>query len=127
MPYSGDPSTSPNDELRFILGDTDPNNPLFTDEEIQYMLDTAGSVYGAALLGCNSLIARYAGEVSRTIGSLSVSASDKMKHYITLRDTIKSGAARAALPYAGGISKSDKLAREEDTDRVQPFFTRDGL
>lgn len=38
--------------------------------------------------------------------------------------------ARAALggaipmPYAGGLSRSDKATRESNTDRVRPFFTR---
>ena len=36
--YSGDPSLSSRDAVRFLIGDTDPNDPLVTDEEIAYAL-----------------------------------------------------------------------------------------
>jgi hypothetical protein len=31
----------------------------------------------------------------------------------------------SAAPYAGGLSKADKQAREDNTDQVQPAFTKD--
>lgn len=37
MAYTGNPESSPIDEIRFIIGDTDPDNPLFTDEELWYL------------------------------------------------------------------------------------------
>ena len=40
--YSGDPSNSPLDECRFILGDTDENNPILRDEEINYIIAQSG-------------------------------------------------------------------------------------
>nr|DAO47167.1 MAG TPA: hypothetical protein [Caudoviricetes sp.] len=38
--YSGDPSTSEVDALRFKLQDTNPDAPLFTDQELAYLVDT---------------------------------------------------------------------------------------
>lgn len=40
--YSGDPATSAVDECRFIISDTDATAPIMQDEEIQYIIDTAG-------------------------------------------------------------------------------------
>ena len=40
--YSGDPSTSKVDECRFLLGDTDENNPIMQDEEINYIIEQSG-------------------------------------------------------------------------------------
>ena len=40
--YSGDPSASDLDRLRFILMDTDNDNPIFSDDELQYLIDTYG-------------------------------------------------------------------------------------
>jgi len=41
--YSGDPATSDIDRLRFLIMDVDENKPLFSDEELQYLLDTYGT------------------------------------------------------------------------------------
>ena len=41
--YSGNPASSPVDECRFLIGDTNPNEPIMQDEEIQYIIDTYGS------------------------------------------------------------------------------------
>ena len=40
--YSGDPHSSKLDECRFLLGDTDTNNPIMQDEEIEYLITEAG-------------------------------------------------------------------------------------
>lgn len=41
--YSGNPSNSPLDECRFLLGDTDENNPIMRDEEINYIIAQSGN------------------------------------------------------------------------------------
>lgn len=40
--YSGDPATSPLDEARFLIGDTDKNAPIMQDEEIKYLIKKYG-------------------------------------------------------------------------------------
>ena len=40
--YNGDPSEDEVARLRFILMDTKPENALFTDEELEYLIDTYG-------------------------------------------------------------------------------------
>ena len=36
--YSGDPANSTNDSIRFLIGDTDTNDRLITNEEIAYIV-----------------------------------------------------------------------------------------
>lgn len=79
--YSGDPSRSNLDQLRFILGDTDPDDPQFQDEELQYLLNKYGSVEKAAIEACKLILTKVAKEVSYRVGPESVSLSDKYKHY----------------------------------------------
>jgi hypothetical protein len=58
-----------------------------------------------------------------SVGDLSISGGadawrKKAKSLDLMADT-------TAIPYAGGITLSDKLVDETDTDRVAPAFTRD--
>lgn len=41
--YSGDPSGSTLDECRFLLSDTDKDNPILQDEEINYIIAKSGN------------------------------------------------------------------------------------
>jgi len=43
-----------------------------------------------------------------------------------LRKTLVDRATLRVTPIAGGISVGAKAAQEANTDRVLPFFTRDG-
>lgn len=36
--YSGDPGSSETDKYRFLIGDTDEDEPVLTDEEINFVL-----------------------------------------------------------------------------------------
>lgn len=49
---------------------------------------------------------------------------DKVHAYLDERESGRA-AMVAAVPFAGGISLSDKQAREDDSDRTKPAFTRD--
>lgn len=46
--YSGDPSTSSKDAVRFLIPDTDETNPILLDKEIEYLVTTEGTVKLAA-------------------------------------------------------------------------------
>lgn len=37
--YSGNPETSTLDAVRFMIGDTNPCDPLLQDEEINYLIE----------------------------------------------------------------------------------------
>jgi hypothetical protein len=74
----------------------------------------------AAIAATKSLEAKYIRYVDQRTGDISVSYSQRIKHY---RDLYRSLQAKLTLEcYAGGISESDKEIDEEDTDRVEPAF-----
>lgn len=101
--YSGDPSVSPKDNVRFIIGDTEEDIPQVTDEEIEFALNnTESDVSRASILCVKNLVAKYAKAVDYKIGPESVSAGDRYTHYTSLlnkleKDISQVGAAPSAF------------------------------
>lgn len=128
--YSGDPRDSNRDAVRFLIGDTDENDQLISDEEIAYMLLTL-SVYRTAALAATGISKSFAGKASsKTVGSLSLKNGFEKKadSYKDLAARLDGMANRGALvsfaAYAGGISKADKQTQNDDSDWVKPSFYR---
>lgn len=131
MPYTGDPATSPTDRVRFLVGDTSLSSPDLSDPEVAYLLDDEGDdTRRAAARAAEVLSAKYAKQSEeRAVGPLRLrSLTDKSKKFADLAKRLwaQASSADAALgPYAGGISKADKSAREDDTDRDPTAIARD--
>lgn len=125
--YSGDPSNSTRDELRFLIQDTDQTDFAFQDGELDYFLLGSGdNPFSAAIRAIETLIAKYSKLVDEKVGQVSKSYSQLVDHYKALLATLQRRVAiDDALPFAGGISESQKDVQEDDHDRVDPFFTRD--
>ena len=71
--YSGDPSSSPADAVRFILADTVEETAALSDAEVAWLVSQWPDEYAAAIAGAAMLEARYAREadsVTRTVGDL---------------------------------------------------------
>ena len=113
-------------QVRLLIGDTDEATAQLSDEEIQFHISTSAGVHYAAARCCRSLAAKYGRQVDKSVGQFSLAASQKVKSYLLLAATLESQAlsATAILPYAGGISVSDKETISLDTDRVKPAFAR---
>ena len=125
--YSGDPSASSLDAVRFLIGDTDPTDRQLSDEEILYLTTQRTSDYGAASSACLALVAKYSRQVSTYVGDLRVAAEQRQEHYQQLHEhyNIQAGEAApytASAPYGGGISGADRNNQISDKDRVQPAF-----
>lgn len=74
--YSGNPASSPLDEVRFLIQDTDTNEPLLSNEEIEYLLAAYDEdAFNAAIAAVSNLIAKGSrvAEESKTVGDLSLS------------------------------------------------------
>jgi len=128
--YSGNPSDSPLDSVRFLIQDTDEDDKLLNDAEIQFMLDSEnGDIYFASYKLAETLAGKFSRLVSQTIGDYSISYSDLSEKYLALarklKDTADTKKARNAKPYAGGISRSDKKRQILNLDRVKPAFKKD--
>ena len=123
--YSGNPSSSDKDAVRFLVGDTNTADQLVTDEEITWAL-TEGGVYYAAATVARSIAASFSRRVDFEVSKdLKVFYAKAAGNYNTLADKYAAKASRvSAMPYAGGISVSDKETQEADTDRVEPVFSK---
>lgn len=123
--YSGDPSSSDGDFVRFVLGDTESSTMQLTDEEIEAALRLYPNTDLAAAFLAENLAGRFARKVDKSVGDLSISYGNIAKNYIDMALRLRrSASVDGAPPYAGGISVSDKQSTESNTDRVAPIFTK---
>ena len=120
-------SSSPKDVVRLMLGDTNMTSPLLQDEEISYFLSKRPNTYGAAAECCRSLATKFAAQATVQAGDTKIEYSDIAKAFTARATAFESQAANsgAGMPYAGGISQTDKLTQEANTDRVSPQFVLD--
>lgn len=124
--YSGDPDANPKDAVRFFLGDTEPDDPQFGDQEILYLLKkNNGNIYLATADGARSLAGRYSRRADKSVGDLRLSLGQQAGHYWDLAKRMQIEAGKRVRPYAGGITRSDKKRQEQDLDLVEPAFKRD--
>jgi hypothetical protein len=126
--YSGDPSTSNVDAVRFLIGDTDIADPIMSNEEISWLLTQHGTPAKAAYHAALSAAGKYARMVNQEAGRIKVKAESKFLHYkmlaVQLRDDMISGfSVRNLKMYAGGISVSDMQSKNANTDKVQNPFS----
>lgn len=120
--YRG-PSFSTRDQVRYLVQDTDSSDPLLSDDEVGWLLSQYADIRVAASEAAKQIALQFARKPKIVKeGTVMVDYGARSAQYMALAAQL---AQRLAMPFAGGISESDKLAREQDTDRVQPTFTRD--
>ena len=122
--YSPTLATS-KDVVRFLVGDADPGDPLLQDEEIAWVLTQVAEPYHAAAVACQSIVGSLSKQVSTAIGQTKLALEQRAASYRMLVNELRTQAALMSpgLPYAGGISVSDKFTVASDLDRVPPFVT----
>jgi len=128
MTWSYNPTLSANkDKVRFFAADTDSVAAIsLTDEEIAGALTMAGGPRSAAALCCEALALKYAVLGQRITDDLGQSTDygTRATFFQERARLLRSQAAFAATPFAGGISQAAKQAEEDDDDRVPPAFTK---
>lgn len=125
--YSGDPSASTKDAIRFIVGDTDSDDQLITDAEINYLIARHGTINRTASEAARSIAAKFARLMNRSIGGLSADFSSKYRQYMELADNLLSKEETDPVsPFISGYKRSEKEARELDLDR-ETTFSRKGV
>ena len=117
--YSGDPSASNLDEVRYRLGDTDSTNPLLTDEEIQFQIDTwvtdVSKGYNNTWVAAEcaeTISAKFAREITYSADGVSVGGNELQTKYSSLAGTLRSQYDRSQIygpPDAGGILAGEEL------------------
>lgn len=118
-------ATLPKDQVRFLVQDTDSTRPLVQDEEIDYALSKQSNIYLASAMVADSIARKYALQPNTKTDIFTEDYQDASSNYIKLAKQLRKDSVMysASSFYSGGISKTDKQTREEDTDRVKPSFT----
>jgi hypothetical protein len=111
--YSGNPKLGGDvEKVRFLIGDTNSKDPLLQDEEIEYLIETEGSVNKAAIAAAEAIAAQSAKLVNETAGKTSKSYSDRAKAFIELAKRLRRRLALSAAPYSGGLDKGPAFTRD---------------
>lgn len=128
--YSGNPSDSDLDEVRFYVGDTVSDDELISDEEIQFLIDTwkplkDDNLFVASVVA-ETIAAKFAREVSISADGVSIQASELQNKYQTLavqlREQYKMLEAAGASPSVGGI-----LSGESYDFSIKPLVWSKGM
>jgi hypothetical protein len=130
--YSGDPSSSAMNSIRFLIGDTDTTDQLLSNEEILWVNTEASgtstgvnALYDAAYRCCLTIASKLARLADKQIGDLNVKFSQKAQGYLTQAAYFNSLAVSqnfTPIPYAGGISISDKEIDQDNSDLFRSWF-----
>lgn len=125
--YSGDPSTSTRNAVRFLINDTDSTDALFSDEELNYLISEWGTnTYEIARAACETLVSRFnrlADSTSKSVGDISVSESytAKAKQYQDLANSFLMRRMRKTPPKPWANTQ----ALKSTDDRIVDDFNTD--
>ena len=125
-------------KVRFLIGDTDTNDQLISDEEITAVMGafSSGTAVNYLAAACADFVAaKFARKADVTNLETSVSASQRHSQFLALAKHLRSLPAGQVLGgdgssfvlagiTVGGSSRAALDDREEDTDVVQPRFRR---
>lgn len=130
--YSGNPATSTTDAVRFEIQDTDPKAELLQDEEIDYALSqeggsepSQGDILAAAARCLEVLSRRFAAQADTEEGSLRTTYSKMAITYSQRAVDLRNRASGMNAPWTGGVSRSERRERQDNSDEIQPTFRVD--
>ena len=127
--YSMNPGTSPKDTVRYLIGDTNVDNQIIQDEEIQFALAEVGNEpYRAASNTCYNLAALFTGMAqseSKSVGGLSISKSlgDRAQRYERLAKDLLIRSRRVNPP-TGNADPNALGAEFTVPGQFDPYFAQ---
>lgn len=121
--FTNNPENTPRDLVRILVNDTAEGSEKVSDETIAWALSSQPSSLLAAAAVADVIAGQFAEQISKKqVGDLALWYADQAGHYRSLAKTLRLQGVSGAKPYTGGISISDKQAKESDTDRPLPAF-----
>ena len=113
--YSGNPASSALDEVRFYCQDTDENDQLLSDEEINYLIGKWYPQYVSYILvaatACEVIASKFTRELSYSADGVAISGDGLQQKYLqlakSLRDQYKLETGVGGPPDIGGIMYGD--------------------
>lgn len=115
-------------KVRLLVGDTNTNDQLLTDEEVAYFQTLDTDLRLVAARCCDAIVAKLSRNIDRSNLGMSATRSQSIQHYMDLADRLRKEARSAgANPIAapdnfGGPSQADVDGYNEDTDRGPLFY-----
>lgn len=114
--YSGDPSSSAKDAVRFYCQDTNYEDVLLSDEEINYIIASWSGVTDhpmfLAAVACETIAAKFTREISYSADGVSIGTSELQSKFnqlaLDLRDQYKASEIGGG-PDIGGVFVGEVL------------------
>jgi len=123
--YSGDPSTSELDAVRYYSGQTDKHEQLVSNEEILFEIDQEPNLKLAAANVLDHLARKFSKDTDERVGDVQRSGSKLAeafrKRADELREEVEDDSGGGDF-FFGGLSKSGNQNLESDSDARQPVF-----
>ena len=113
--------------LRYELADTDTSLPYLSDSEYTYFLTKNNDSHRRAMVDCaKTILLKLSMRGDESVDIFSIKGSKVAEQYrlalqLFLRDPNLNPALTMAQAYAGGVSRSDMQANEEDEDANAVF------
>lgn len=79
--YSGDPKSSEKDKYRFLIGDTNADDPILQDEEIEFILSEYTNHYMRLYQLYDRAADYFARKIKRTVGPIEEDPSERLYHF----------------------------------------------
>jgi hypothetical protein len=112
-------------KVRLTIGDTDRDQALLSDEEINYYLARKASVTLAAIDCVKAILAKMARDVDRNNLGMSATRSQKTQHYRDLLKDLQAESMTVGEVFVGGVSEAERESIEEDEDFEPGTISRD--
>jgi hypothetical protein len=121
--YGNDPSGTPLDLVRLLVGDTECATAFLTDAEVDVFLASEGDAAYAAVRAAESIAAKLSRKIDIRTGGVSKSQSQAAAAYLKLAKRLQARADEVGgAPVFTALTKDDKLQDREDEGLVQPQF-----
>ncbi len=124
MPYTNNPATDPRDAVRLMVGDTYSDLELLVDSEYEYYLTkNSNNINRTAIDAAWAICFKLSRWTRERTGDIEVYGSEWARNFkAVLLEFIRNPntVVSLAMPYAGGISKSDMAANDADADNARP-------
>lgn len=128
--YSGDPSASPLDEVRFLAQDTDPDFPILLDTEINYLItkwtDLRGSNTYVAAAAAALIARKLTALVNVSADGVSVGLEDLAERYRQVATDLR--AEYVEESETGDVDDPSSTMLDDDYDpTIRPLNFRIGM
>lgn len=79
--YSGDPRSSEKDKYRFLIGDTNANEPILQDAEIEYIISEYSNHYMRLYKLYDRAADYFARKIKRAVGPIEEDPTERLQYF----------------------------------------------